>query len=85
MQQKSNRNARFKTVICLIFNGNTHFFEGEIKGQITHAVKGNNGFGYDGVFMPDGYSITFAEMENKSKPILGVVRFHLKEIRKIII
>lgn len=63
----TNRNARFKTVIALVIDGNEQFFEGEIKGQITLQPIGSGGFGYDPVFIPDGYKRTFAEMSLEEK------------------
>ena len=67
MQDKDNRKARFRTVICLIEGGDEHFFEGIVNGSIIRERKGGAGFGYDPVFMPDGYSETFAEMGNDEK------------------
>lgn len=67
MQDKENRKARFRTVICLIEDGKEHFFEGIVNGSIIRERKGGAGFGYDPVFMPDGYSETFAEMGNDEK------------------
>ena len=67
MQDKDNRKARFRTVICLIEDGKEHFFEGIVNGSIIRERKGGAGFGYDPVFMPDGYSETFAEMGNDEK------------------
>lgn len=58
----SNRNARFRTVISLILNGKEHIFEGIVNGTIRHQRSGLGGFGYDAVFEPIGYNITFAEM-----------------------
>lgn len=57
-----NRSARFRTVICLILNGQQHFFEGVCNGTITKAQTGSSGFGYDPVFIPDGATKTFAQM-----------------------
>jgi len=62
LKNKQNRNARFKTVICLIIEGKQYIFEGIAKGKIIDRKKGNKGFGYDPVFVPEGYSKTFAEM-----------------------
>ncbi len=62
-----NRKARFKTVISLMWNGNEHFFDGTVEGTIRHQVTGNGGFGYDPIFQPDGYDITFAEMNMDAK------------------
>ncbi len=62
LENKDNRNARFKTVVSLILNGEKHQFEGIINGKIIKNKKGKSGFGYDPVFIPNGYDITFAEM-----------------------
>lgn len=59
---KTNRKARFRTVICLIMNGEKYFFEGKIEGNILSKSQGKEGFGYDPIFMPNGYNISFAEM-----------------------
>jgi len=63
-----HRKANFKTVICLNLNGQQHLFTGIITGKIIDEKIGNNGFGYDPIFVADGYSKTFAEltMEEKS-------------------
>ena len=58
----SNRKARFTTVIAFVENGEITTFEGSVEGTITIERKGIDGFGYDPVFLPDGYSETFAEM-----------------------
>jgi len=63
----SNRKARFKTVISLLKNGENHIFEGTIKGTIREDLSGLKGFGYDPIFQPDGYDITFAEMDMAQK------------------
>jgi len=62
-----NRTARFKTVISLYFNEQQHFFEGAIEGQIIKERKGEKGFGYDPIFIPNGYDETFAEMSSEEK------------------
>jgi XTP/dITP diphosphohydrolase len=67
LKDKSNRNARFKTVICLNLNGHQHLFTGICKGEITTEKSGNGGFGYDPIFCPDGFSETFAELSLKIK------------------
>jgi XTP/dITP diphosphohydrolase len=67
LEGKSNRKARFKTVISLLKNGENHLFEGVIEGTIRTEPAGNKGFGYDPIFQPDGYNITFAEMEMSEK------------------
>src|SRR5690606_15412904 len=61
------RQARFKTVISLYQDGQQHFFEGYIEGLIIHERRGVNGFGYDPIFIPNGYDKTFAEMSAEEK------------------
>lgn len=63
----TNRKAQFRTAICLIEKGEKHLFEGIVKGAIIEARRGNSGFGYDPVFVPEGYAETFAEMGNDEK------------------
>lgn len=58
----SNRKAQFRTVIALILNGEEHIFEGIVTGTIIDHQQGHDGFGYDPIFVPDGYDITFAQM-----------------------
>ncbi len=62
LKGKKNRSARFKTVISLIYEGKKYQFEGIVNGKIIEEKRGVGGFGYDPVFMPQGYNITFAEM-----------------------
>lgn len=64
---KLHRKARFRTVISLYFNEQQHFFEGSIEGDIIHERRGEGGFGYDPIFVPAGYSKTFAEMTAEEK------------------
>lgn len=61
------RKARFRTVICLKNASTTHFIEGICNGQIATEEHGENGFGYDSIFVPDGFSSTFAEMSPSEK------------------
>ena len=63
----TNRKASFVTVITLIRNEEIHYFEGEIKGTIAYAARGENGFGYDPLFIPQGYRSTFAELNSETK------------------
>ena len=67
MRGISNRSARFTTVICLSQGIDRHFFEGSIEGIIRDAPVGDQGFGYDPIFQPNGYEITFAEMTTAMK------------------
>lgn len=57
-----NREARFRTVITLILDDKHYAFEGHVSGKITKELRGDEGFGYDPVFIPDGFEKTFAEM-----------------------
>jgi XTP/dITP diphosphohydrolase len=67
MQGKNNRKARFRTVIALIFDGKEYTFEGVVDGSIIEQERGSEGFGYDPLFVPDGYKQTFAELGNDVK------------------
>ena len=58
----NNRKARFRTVIALLLNGETHLFEGIVNGKIIYEKHGTEGFGYDPIFVPDGYEQSFAEL-----------------------
>ncbi len=62
-----NRTAQFRTVICLIWENQTYYFEGICKGQILSNMQGENGFGYDPIFVPDGASKSFANMTMEEK------------------
>ena len=63
----TNRKACFKTVIALILNGEQYLFEGRVDGQILTEQRGTDGFGFDPVFLPDGFDQTFAEMDAATK------------------
>ena len=63
----ANRKARFRTVISLILDGEEHLFEGIVEGHIAESEAGCGGFGYDPLFVPDGYDCTFAEMSAEEK------------------
>ena len=76
-----DRKARFRTVICFIINDQTYYFEGIINGQIIDHQRGNNGFGYDPIFVPDGYTKTFAEMDLAEK---NKISHRSQAIRKMI-
>jgi XTP/dITP diphosphohydrolase len=67
LQGIKKRTARFKTVIALIIDGKEYLFEGVVEGSISDEMSGDNGFGYDPVFIPAGYNITFAEMSAAQK------------------
>jgi XTP/dITP diphosphohydrolase len=67
LKGESNRKAKFRTVICLKKDGETHFFEGEVKGEIIAEERGDKGFGYDPIFIPEGFDKTFAELGDDVK------------------
>jgi len=67
MQGQSNRKAQFRTVICMIRNDSTYYFEGCVGGNITLEPRGAGGFGYDPIFIPEGHTLTFAEMTPTQK------------------
>lgn len=67
MQGVSNRTAKFVTVIALILDGEEFYYEGEVMGTITTERIGEKGFGYDPIFKPNGFNVTFAEMNEKQK------------------
>lgn len=71
MHDKSDRRARFKTVIALLLDGEEYLFEGIINGEITTERRGNDGFGYDPIFKPEGHDKTFAEMTISDKNVMS--------------
>lgn len=73
LQDETDRRAQFKTVICLYHPQTraTHFFEGIVTGNIADQIKGNQGFGYDPIFIPDGYSQTFGQLGTEVKNTLS--------------
>ena len=64
---ENNRNAQFRTVIALIINGEEKLFNGIVKGTISREKMGNAGFGYDPIFIPEGFSESFAQMTSEMK------------------
>jgi XTP/dITP diphosphohydrolase len=71
LEGKSNRNAQFKTVIALNLDGKQNLFRGVINGKIIEEKIGTNGFGYDPIFIADGYSKTFAELTLEEKSVIS--------------
>ncbi|QBZ98379.1 non-canonical purine NTP diphosphatase [Flavobacterium sangjuense] len=71
LKNKSNRSAQFKTVITLNLNGKQTLFTGIIKGKIIEEKNGTNGFGYDPIFVADGYDKTFAELTIEEKSTIS--------------
>ncbi len=76
-----DRSAQFKTVITLILDGNVSRFEGIVNGTITKIPRGGQGFGYDPVFLPEGYDKTFAEMTLEEK---NEISHRTKAINKLV-
>lgn len=68
---KESRNARFRTVIALILKGKEYLFEGIVNGSIIEEKRGAEGFGYDPVFIPEGRTLTFAEMDLSEKNMIS--------------
>lgn len=71
MENCSNRSAQFKTVIALNLNREQYLFTGTIRGEITREPRGTGGFGYDSIFIPEGYTTTFAEMPMSEKSAIS--------------
>lgn len=80
MKGKTNRNAQFRTVISLIYNQKTYFFEGIIRGTLKEEPAGENGFGYDPIFVPEGYEESFAQL---SAEIKNTISHRGKAIEKL--
>jgi len=81
LENKDNRNAKFRTVIALIIKGKENLFEGECNGKITKTKSGAEGFGYDPIFTPEGNEITFAEMSKQEK---GVISHRGKAVKQLV-
>ena len=81
LQNKKNRSATFRTVICLLINDKKHFFEGTVSGKISKQKSGKSGFGYDPIFIPDGYKKTFSEMTIEEK---NLISHRSKAVHKLI-
>ena len=67
LEGQENRKAQFRTVISLIINGESHLFEGIVRGTISESSTGTTGFGYDPIFVPEGYDKSFAELGDDIK------------------
>jgi XTP/dITP diphosphohydrolase len=67
LKGKTNRKARFRTVVTLILDGDRTIFEGMVEGRIIEERRGKHGFGYDPIFVPDGQELTFAQMTMEQK------------------
>lgn len=67
LEGEKNRKAQFRTVFALILDGEEFLFEGIVKGEISETPKGDDGFGYDPIFVPEGFDLSFAEMSISEK------------------
>jgi XTP/dITP diphosphohydrolase len=67
LENKENRNAQFRTAVCLNLNGEQHLFEGVCKGKVLTKKQGKKGFGYDPIFKPEGFTQSFAKMTSEEK------------------
>lgn len=83
MEGKEDRRARFRTVISLIRNGVEEQVEGIVEGRIATAMSGSEGFGYDPLFIPEGYDISFAEMSAEEKNAISHRGRAVEELRKL--
>lgn len=71
LSNQTNRKAQFKTIIALNINNQQYLFEGIVKGEMTTEKSGSQGFGYDPIFKPEGFSTTFAEMTMEEKSVIS--------------
>lgn len=81
LEGETNRRARFRTAICLIEGGEEHLFEGIVEGHIIDHESGSEGFGYDPLFVPEGYDCTFAEMSGDEK---NAISHRGRAVRKLV-
>tara|TARA_B100000902_G_C27184690_1_gene850711 strand:+ start:472 stop:1047 length:576 start_codon:yes stop_codon:yes gene_type:complete len=82
LEGKKERNAKFRTVIALIIDGEETLFEGSCKGSIKRKKNGAYGFGYDPIFIPEGYELTFAEMNKDEK---GKISHRGKAVEELVL
>lgn len=80
MQEIDNRDASFRTIISLVIDGKEFQFEGEVEGQIIPEKWGDQGFGYDPIFLPDGYEESFAQMPLAQKSAISHRGLAVKEL-----
>lgn len=81
LEGETNRRARFRTAICLIEGGEERLFEGIVEGHIIDHESGTEGFGYDPLFVPEGYDCTFAEMSGDEK---NAISHRGRAVRKLV-
>jgi XTP/dITP diphosphohydrolase len=81
LEKEKERSARFRTIISLILDGKETVFEGICRGRISKKRSGVKGFGYDPIFIPDGYELTFAEMSKEEK---GAISHRGKAVKELV-
>ena len=81
LEKEENRNASFQAVFCTIIEGKISFLKGEVRGRIIENEKGNEGFGYDPIFIPNGYDETFGQMNPEAK---NQISHRAKAVQKLI-
>ena len=81
LKDKDNRKAQFRTIVCLIQDGKEHTFEGIVEGTINPEERGSSGFGYDPIFMPNGYDKTFAEL---GEDVKNSISHRARAIKKLV-
>lgn len=81
LREVADRQAQFRTVITLILNGDTHTFEGIVPGTIAREPSGHQGFGYDPIFIPEGYKQSFAKMSLEEK---NQISHRAKAVQKLV-
>ena len=81
LQGKENRTALFRTAIALILKGEEHFFEGKVEGYISKDKQGDEGFGYDPIFLPENEKTSFAQMSMKQK---GTLSHRGRAVKKLV-
>lgn len=81
LSNKADRTAQFRTVIAMVEDGNVKYFEGIVKGRIALEKSGNEGFGYDPIFIPDGYDHTFADL---SSDIKNQISHRARAVQKLV-
>ena len=84
LKSYENRKAQFKTVIALIINGKEYFFDGKVEGEILKSKTGNDGFGYDPIFKPNGFNKSFAEMSVELKNNISHRGLAVKQLIKFL-
>ena len=81
MEGKQNRNARFVAVLALVLEGEEHIFRGEVNGTIAQKCMGTHGFGYDPLFIPDGFDQTFGQLPSEIKQQISHRSKAIKQLR----